>query len=506
MKPETRQLVRSNLGYFYLAQNPDYHFASFQQDYIVPALHKLARHEIDALALLMPPRHAKSDLCSLNFMPWLFGQFPKRSNMLLSYSDKFAKRFGRKILNGTQTEVFHEAFPECQISPTARSGSYFATTAGGQFFSAGFNGTITGQGVDGVLGIDDPIKNMDEARSSATMDSRMEDYKSSAKTRLEGGSRYLAMTRWCRGDFWDRLVDEEGLAEDGGLWTVLKFPAEAGEDDPLDRAPGEFLWPQRFDDKHYIQNKKSTRTWTALFQQDPQSEHGKYFKREWLCFYPKAIRPGKFPTYMLTDPAKSKESQHDRTAIQVWAATPEKRLLLVDCVLGRLDPDERASESIRLLKKWKPHKWLYEEYGLMNDTWYLGQRAKKEGVGVHPIAVGRKGPRHMLSKESRIEGLIPDFREGRIWLPDPEKVPFATVKIDDNEEMSIIDYFINEEYLEYSGDESTAFDDMLDCCSRLHEPECGISYPKSAMATDVYRELEGQQRRASRGTTWESQL
>jgi len=66
----------------------------------------------------------------------------------------------------------------------------------------------------------------------------------------------------------------------------------------------------------------------------------------------------------------------------------------------------------------KPRKWIYEEFGLVNDTWHLTKRAKKEGIQIHPVAVGRKGPRHMLSKEARIDQMVPDFREGRIWLPD----------------------------------------------------------------------------------------
>src|ERR1700733_1976334 len=183
MTPELRAQARNNLGAYHLATQREYAWVRFQQQAIVPALHKIATHEIKALMILMPFRHGKTELGTLSFMSWLFGRWPKRKNMLLSYSDKFAKRFGRKIVNRIMGEEHREIFPECQLSQYSRSSSYFTTTLGGEFYSAGFNGTLTGQGVDGVLAIDDPLKNREEARSTAIMQARMEDYRSAANTR-----------------------------------------------------------------------------------------------------------------------------------------------------------------------------------------------------------------------------------------------------------------------------------------------------------------------------------
>ena len=295
MDAKTINLVRNNLGYYVLKQNPTYAYVAFHQEYVVPALHQVAEHKIPALAMLFPVRHAKSEYASINFPAWLFGKWPARKNMELSYSDKFAKRFGRKVLNLIKSDVHKEAFPECVLSPTARSGGYFATMAGGEFYSAGFNGTITGAGVDGVLIIDDPIKNMTEAKSESIMLTRMEDYRSAAKTRLEGGSRLMALTRWCRGDFFDRVIEEEGTIDQGGLWRVLKFPAEAEANDPLDRQPGEFLWPERFGRAWYMEAKKNLRTWNALYQQNPDANQGRRFKHEWLTYLQKAGHAAEIP-------------------------------------------------------------------------------------------------------------------------------------------------------------------------------------------------------------------
>lgn len=487
MDAKTIHLVRNNLGAFVMRANPTYGWVGFHQDYVIPALHKVATREIPALALLMPPRHGKSEIASINFMAWLFGRWPERKNMLISYSDTFAKRFGRKILGLVKSDVHRVAFPECRVLASAQSSSYFATSRGGEFFSAGFNGTITGSGVTGVLGIDDPIKNMGEAKSEAILTRRMEDYRSTVKTRLEGGVRTMALTRWCRGDFFDRVIDEEGKVEEGGLWTILEFPAEAEKDDPLDRQPGEFLWVDRFGAPWYQERKKDLRTWNALYQQNPEANKGRRFKADWLTYYQKRIMPGRFTAYMLTDPSKGENPKSDFTVIGVFCATPERRLLLVDAVMARLDLEESAKEHARLIRKWHPIRWLYEEYGMVRDAWTLEREMKKAALHLKPIPVGRRGPRHMLSKETRIEGLAPLFREGIICLPDPKAIQFPSVDLgatstsdeppNEGDVINLIDYFVNSEYLEYSGDKSVEHDDFLDMMARLLEPELGIRYP-----------------------------
>lgn len=509
---EQRLACRENLGAYDLALNPKHTWVSFQQDYMVPALHLVAEHEIEALMIVMPPRHSKSSLGTIAFASWLAGRWPERKNMLLSYSDDFAKKFGSDILRNIRSDTHQEIFPECRIVRDAQSGKYFKTTMGGEFHSAGFGGKITGIGVSGVLLIDDPLKNYEEAKSPAILNARVQDYHTAADTRVEDGSILICTTRWRRGDFVDRLLDDEGEVHEGGKWSVLRIPAEAEPADPLGREVGQFLWPEHFrkGDQWYLDRKKKVHVWYPMYQQDPRPEKGKFFKREWLCFYGKRVVPGRFPAYMITDSARSADKNSDLTVVGVFVTTPEKRILLADAVVGRFDPDTAADEQIRLVRKWKPRKWIYEEVGMVNDTWYLSQRARKANLHIHPVPVGRKGPRHMMSKEARIEQLTSDFREGRIWLPDvfrsENPVPFPTMKMyeEDEEPISVIDYFINREFLEYAGDGSIDFDDMLDMFSRLHEPELGLSYPSNAQI-DQTAQFGPYQGAIPRGS-WESQL
>src|SRR5579863_5828980 len=129
-------------------------------------------------------------------------------------------------------------------------------TRGGQFYSAGFEGQIVGIGVDGVFVTDDPVRGMEQAQSNAALSALMETRRSTIFPILEGASEVCCATRWCKSDYVGRLLDAEGEAHEGGRWTVITLPAEAGEDDPLGREPGEFLWPERHAPKWYIANKK----------------------------------------------------------------------------------------------------------------------------------------------------------------------------------------------------------------------------------------------------------
>ena len=81
----------------------------------------------------------------------------------------------------------------------------------------------------------------------------------------------------------------------------------------------------------------------------------------------------------------------------------------------------------------------------------------------------------------------------------------AIPDMDDGTKMGLIDYFVNNEYLEYSGENSIPFDDFLDMMSRLHDPELGITFPAAA-ATAVASELERNARMGARRGGWESAL
>src|SRR5207244_2242627 len=114
----------------------------------------------------------------------------------------------------------------------------------GGMTAAGVGGAMTGKGAH-LLVIDDPVKNAEQAQSKTVREKHWEWYRSTAYSRLEpGGAVVIVMTRWHEDDLVGRLLAE--AEAEGERWEILRLPALAEEADPLGRAPGEPLWPERY--------------------------------------------------------------------------------------------------------------------------------------------------------------------------------------------------------------------------------------------------------------------
>ena len=120
-----------------------------------------------------------------------------------------------------------------------------------------------------LLLVDDFLKNWEEATSLTKLDDVRNWFVSTAYTRLEpGGSCVVLATRWVVNDLIGWLKEKDKT----GMWTVIRFPAIAEENDPLGRKVGEALWPDRYPLKT-LQSIKSVLgdyIFSALYQQDPK--------------------------------------------------------------------------------------------------------------------------------------------------------------------------------------------------------------------------------------------
>ena len=128
--------------------------------------------------------------------------------------------------------------------------------------------------------IDDPVKNREEANSQAYRDRVWDWYTDDLYTRLEpGGAIILIMTRWHEDDLAGRIL----ASDDAANWTVVSLPAEALEDDPMGRQPGEALCPERYP-LPILQRIKQVlgNSYYALYQQSPVAPEGEMFQRGWF--------------------------------------------------------------------------------------------------------------------------------------------------------------------------------------------------------------------------------
>ena len=126
------------------------------------------------------------------------------------------------------------------------------TTERGEYFATGIRGPLIGRRADLVI-IDDPVKSEAEADSLLLRDRVWNWYRFDVTTRLKPRGRVvLIMTRWHMDDLAGRL-----LAQHPAEWRVLRLPALAEENDPLERPPGAALWPE-WEDEAALQRKRET--------------------------------------------------------------------------------------------------------------------------------------------------------------------------------------------------------------------------------------------------------
>ena len=238
---------------------------------IAEHLQAVKRGEIDRLAIFMPPRHSKSETCTVRFPVYLLEDDPTVRCLITGYNQNLARKFSRKVRNLIQTRM--------ALSDDKASADEWETPQGGGMLARGVGTPPTGFGFDYIF-IDDPIKKREEAESADYREKMFDWYTDDLYTRLEpGGKIVMALTRWHDDDLAARAI-----ASEPGQWTILRLPAFAEENDPLGRKPGEALWPARFNEaalrriKEVQTKKDGAYSWEALYQQNPTPRTGSFFK------------------------------------------------------------------------------------------------------------------------------------------------------------------------------------------------------------------------------------
>ena len=218
--------------------------------------------------VFMPPRHGKSECVSRGFPAWYLSNHPDNELILASYGADLAED-----LSGWARSYLTLSGKVFGVSLNMRSQALDHWTMAdhrGGLIAVGVGGPISGRGGNIVL-IDDPVKNMEEARSRVYQEHIYDWFQGVAKTRLAPhGAIVLVMTRWDRLDLAGRLLEDTKHGR-GDPWDVVEFPALALGEDLLGRKVGEALWPGRYSQEEMEEKRRTTPPfiWAALFQQNP---------------------------------------------------------------------------------------------------------------------------------------------------------------------------------------------------------------------------------------------
>jgi predicted phage terminase large subunit-like protein len=364
----------------------------------------------------VPPRHGKSELISVFFPTWFLEAEPAKNVILASYESDFASHWGRRVRN---LIVESEDLIDLRLSPDSTAANRFHTTQGGGMVTAGVGGPITGRGGHLML-IDDPIKNHADAMSSTKRESLKEWFKSTFYTRTEpGGSIILLQTRWHEDDLAGWLQSEQDVD-----WNVIKLPALAFANDPLGRAEGEPLCPERYDREKLLGFRSAigSKWFNSLYQQSPLPDEGVKFKKEWLRFYKRSDLPQTWEMiFMSWDLTFEGEDESDWNVGQVWGISGSQ-LYFLEQVREKATFIRQCQLIEAQIKRW-PH--------------YVALLIEKKANGaavidfIKPRVHGIIEVKPVESKEVRADFVTPFWEAGNVVLPHPDESPWVEAFIDE---------------------------------------------------------------------------
>lgn len=245
-----------------------------------------------------PPQRGKTSRMQ-DGMAWLLLRNPRLNIGFASYEQGIAAQSSLAIrqliemhgsgYRGQKPDPFREDMLGLMLDPdramqTRWSLSDTVDGTGGKpggVLAVGVGGALTGRPLD-VLVVDDPIKDAKQADSPVYRAAVRNWFQSVALTRLsKHGIVIVVQTRWHEDDLSGWLIKND----DDGKWRHLNIPAQAEEDDPLGREPGEYLIDARGftpPDWEAVKREVGQRTWHALYQGNPSPPEGGVFQRSWF--------------------------------------------------------------------------------------------------------------------------------------------------------------------------------------------------------------------------------
>lgn len=344
------------------------------------------------LVVAAPPQHGKTVVAEHAF-PWALLRDPTKRHAYVTYE---AGRAGDIAL--VVQQIAAEA--GLYLEGTRR---LLRTQHGGSILFTGIGGPLTGYGLDGVLVVDDPIKNRQEADSKVFRERAHQWMRDVAMTRMHPGASVIVMaTRWHPDDLSGRLIGEG--------WRYLNLPAIADEEnDPLGRAIGDPLDPQRWplDFLRTRQAEVGPWTWASLYQGRPRPRGGSIFSEQ---HYYGSLPAGGYRAGYGLDFAYSAKTQADHSISIEGIYHPPTRTLYVVDVIRKQVPAPQFALALRAQQAKRPaHCWWRAggtELGVANFI-------QKHGIPLKTLPT--RG-----DKFTRAQPCAAAWNAGRIQLPDPK--------------------------------------------------------------------------------------
>ena len=324
-----------------------------------------------------PPQHGKSETV-LHALVWLLLQDPKRRHAYATYAQAFTR---------DQVGIAERIAEHHGLQLDRSTLDRWATPEGGGVTWTSRGGPLTGRPVDGLLLIDDLLKDRLEANSALIRRRAMDWLSSTAFTRRHPtASTIVVATRW-------HLEDPTGqLAKKAG-WEIITLPA-------ID-ATGNALWPEARPLEWLEAQREALlpADWHALYLGDPRPSGSAVFQPATLY---DALPAAPFREGHGFDGAYTAKTSSDYSVL----------------VTGRLI-DGRIHVTGLLREQAEPGRFiaLMKARGVKRVTWYrsgtergLEELLKREGISVDALPA-------TTDKLSRAIPVATAWNRGEILLP-----------------------------------------------------------------------------------------
>lgn len=441
-----RELARRRLMYYVMRFEKNYKPGWVHWD-ICARLERFVKDVEDRksprLMLLMPPRHGKSTLASINFPSWTLGKHPEWEIINAAYALSLTADFSKLIRARMRTMEYTSLF-KVNLDDDAQQIEGWKTQAGGAYRPVGVGGPLTGKGAH-ILIIDDPIKDAEEA-DSETIRKKLHDwYGSTAYTRLApGGGVLIIQTCWHDDDLvGHELIKESTLRREGvpdaelENWEVVRYPALATSDEYIEestgkighdddsllkrgyrlvRKIGEALHPDRFPVAllKKIQRTLTPRHWSALYQQNPVPDEGAYFEKGWMKLYVEPFSFEHMTPIQAWDLALGEKKTNDYTVGLAGYMDWHGNVYIAEMLRARMKSNDTAEAIVELGKRHNAHI-LGVEYG-------------KEFLAIRPLVEDYMRSKNisitidedlkpLTDKISRARKAQAMMQLGQIWFP-----------------------------------------------------------------------------------------
>lgn len=398
---------------------------------VADELQKLEYGEYDFLGVSQPARTGKSSIC-IFYLCWKSLRHPNSHNAMIGHSGILVKGFYKEVLNlmtsaeYTYQKIFKHYNPITDFLRDKSAEDYTITLGDPDRFATvtcrGIDGTLTGAvdvSKDGVLYIDDLVRDREHSLSPSRMEDTFQDYLNKCVDRKQNGATELMV-----GTLWNVLDPLERLSKiyaNNPRYKFLRLPAlDENDESNFDYVVNGFPTTYYKDMRERLDNAE----WQAKYQQKPYVREGLLFPTEEMKYFDGYVCIADIKrVYSVCDTAVG---GGDNVSAPICYEMNDGRKLICKWIYDKRTVRYTVPRVIRAYKEHSVTEARVERNGVGamwvdNAQKYISEN-NVVGIKIIPVSAPNR-----MSKEDKIKGYSDAIKGNYMFLPPkserPEEVP-----------------------------------------------------------------------------------